>query len=294
MDYEYLDNMKAQEFGLELEFTFITREQAMRVIVNVLHDEDMIDSEGRQWDVKGDSSISSKKKINGIVYDADRSYQCEMVTPILGYQDIPLLQNIIRALKRAGADTSEKCGIHVHISADSQTPQSLRNLLNLMIQKEELIIKAFQIPDDRLFRYCAKVEEGLIEAINKNTINTVQELEDVWCVECGTRYKMLNLESLWDKKGIELRLFNSTFHAGLVRSYIVFSLALCCKAMNMSRVVPRRNKMTNERYEFRCWLNRLGLKGDEFLNCRKHLIKYLDGDSAFAQPEDHKRRRKIV
>lgn len=36
--------------------------------------------------------------------------------------------------------------------------------------------------------------------------------------------------------------------------------------------------------QYRCWLLRLGFIGDEFKNCKKHLMKALDGDCAFRAP----------
>ena len=40
------------------------------------------------------------------------------------------------------------------------------------------------------------------------------------------------------------------------------------------------------RYSFRVWLLNLGLIGDEFKNCRTHLLKHLEGDIAWRHPED--------
>ena len=40
------------------------------------------------------------------------------------------------------------------------------------------------------------------------------------------------------------------------------------------------------RYSFRVWLLNLGLIGDEFKNCRTHLLKHLDGNIAWRHPED--------
>ena len=40
------------------------------------------------------------------------------------------------------------------------------------------------------------------------------------------------------------------------------------------------------RYSFRVWLLNLGLIGEEFKNCRSHLLKHLEGDIAWRHPED--------
>lgn len=289
---EFLQAMKSQYFGIEIEFTFITRYEAESIVRNVLHSDDLIDSNGRQWDVVSDGSIVAKKRdAYGNVVSASSEYKCELNSPILGYDDIGLLQEVIRALKRGGAEASELTGIHIHVSESGHTPKSLRCLLNLFMQKEDIFVEAFQIPDNRLFRYCNKVDEGLIRVINKRKPKTLKVLEKQWNEECGSRYRMINLESFYSNKGIEFRFFNTTFHAGVVRAYIVFCLALSQKAKTMNRAVPKKSNMENNRYEFRNFLNRLYLSGDEFKTVRKHLLKHVSGDSSFHTPEDYGRRR---
>lgn len=289
---EFLDAMKNQEFGVEIEFSFITRQKAEEVLINVLENEFLIDYEGRQWQVIRDGSIVPRKRDSvGNIVDADDNYKVELVTPILGYNDIPLLQQVIRALRKAGAEPSDLCGIHIHVSEKEHTPQSLRNLLNLFTQKEDIFIEAFQIPDNRLFRYCQSIDEGLITVINKKKPKNLKELEKYWEKECGDRYRMLNLDSFFSHKGIEFRFFNSTLHAGIIKAYIVFCLALSQKAKCMNRAVPKKSAMENNRYEFRNFLNRLYLSGEEFKNVRKHLLKHCSGDSSFHTPEYYGRRR---
>lgn len=101
--------------------------------------------------------------------------------------------------------------------------------------------------------------------------------------EC--RYKWWN-ENL-DKKNkseeatYEFRLFNGTLHAGKIRSYIVLCLAISHQALTQKSASARRTHTDNEKYTFRCWLLRLGLIGEEFKNCRMHLMKALDGNSAW-------------
>lgn len=288
---EFLDAMKNQEFGVEIEFSYITRNKAEEVVEDVLHSTDLIDNYGRQWDIVRDSSIVPRRRdFLGNSVAADDDYKVELNTPIMGYDDIPLLQEVIRALRKAGAEPSDLCGIHVHVSEIGHTPQSLRNLLNLFMQKENIFVEAFNIPDNRLFRYCKRVDEGLIKIINKKKPKTLHQLNQYWS-DFEDRYRMINLDSFFSKKGIEFRFFNSTLHAGIVRAYIVFCLALSQKAKCMNRAVPKKSLMENNRYEFRNFLNRLYLSGDEFKNVRKHLLKHCSGDSSFHTPEEYGRRR---
>lgn len=299
--------MKSQTIGVEIEMTGITRDKAAEVAANFLggtikraydsYDTYKITAPDRRvWKIMSDASIITMKKAKGRLESADRSYSVELVTPILKYdEDIETLQELIRQLRRAGAvsESRFKCGIHIHIGAKDHTPNTLKNLVNLMASKEDLIYKSLEIDPTRV-RYCQKVNENLIETINKKRPKTLGQLADIWYSDYGvenrerhyhtSRYHGLNLHSTFTKGTIEFRLFNGTMHAGKIRSYIVFCLAISHQALSQKSASARRTYTDNEKYTFRCWLLRLGLIGDEFKNCRMHLMKALDGDAAWRRP----------
>ena len=162
-----------------------------------------------------------------------------------------------------------------------------------MAAKEDLIYKSLEIDPARV-RWCKKVNEDLIQAINKKKPKTLEQLANIWYSGYGfenrerhydaSRYHGLNLHSTFTKGTIEFRLFNGTLHAGKIRSYIVFCLAISHQALTQKNASAKRTNTDNEKYTFRCWLLRLGLIGDEFKNCRMHLMKALDGNSAWRNP----------
>lgn len=299
--------MKSQTIGVEIEMTGITREKAAEVVANFLggtiertydnYDTYKVTAPNRRiWKIMSDASIETMKKENGKLVSADRTYSVELVTPILRYdEDIETLQELIRKLRQAGAISESRlqCGIHIHIGAKDHSPNTLKNLVNLMASKEELIYKSLEIDLARV-RYCKKVNENLIETINKKKPKTLKALEDIWYSDYGvenrerhyhtSRYHGLNLHSTFTKGTIEFRLFNGTLHAGKIRSYIVFCLAISHQALKQKSASARRTHTDNEKYTFRCWLLRLGLIGDEFKNCRQHLMKALNGDAAWRTP----------
>lgn len=299
--------MKNQTIGVEIEMTGISRAKASEVVAKFLKGEvertyDAYDSykvtagDNRVWKLMSDASIETMKNEHGKLVEADKSYSVELVTPILTYdEDIETLQELIRQLRHAGAvsDSKYKCGIHIHIGADKHTPNTLKNLVNLIASKEDLIYKSLGIDPERL-RYCKKVNEHLIEAINQKKPKTLTQLADVWYSDYAaesrnkhyhsSRYHGLNLHSTFTRGTIEFRLFNGTLHAGKIRSYIVFCLAVSHQALNQKSASARRTHTDNEKYTFRCWLLRLGLIGDEFKNCRQHLMEALEGNSAWRNP----------
>ena len=291
---KYLQELKSQKFGIEIEFSFITRPQDRAVIRDILGNHEMLDCNGRKWSVKYDSSIGARRRnaFGGIV-NADEEYQVEFVSPILGYEDLELLLQIVGALQRAGAEPSDMTGIHIHVSEEGHTVKSLRNLLNLFMQKEILMREAFQIDKCRLDGYCRWVQAALIPQINRYKAETLEKLQNQWYGEDCDRYRMLNLCSFFDNKGIEFRMFNATLDGNVIKAYIVFCLAISQKAKTIQRAVPIKSNMENNRYEWRNFLNRLGLAGDEFKGVRKELMRYVSGDAAFHNPEEHGRHRLI-
>jgi len=102
----------------------------------------------------------------------------------------------------------------------------------------------------------------------------------------NSRYHLLNLHSVFSKGTVEIRAFNSTLHAGVLRSYLILCLAISNQALQQKSAQCRETQSSNEKYTFRTWILRLGLIGDEFKNCRSHLLSHLDGCIAWKNPED--------
>ena len=162
--------------------------------------------------------------------------------------------------------------------------------MNIIASKEDILYRALQIDPARLY-YCKKGNEKLIETINKKKPKTIEQLKDLWYAEDpnsnrnkhynSTRYHGLNLHATFTKGTVEFRLFNSTTHAGEIKAYIQFCLAVSHQALTQKSASPRRTVTDNEKYAFRCWMLRLGLIGDEFKTCRLHFLKHLEGNSAW-------------
>ena len=160
-------DMREQKFGIEIEMTGITRQRAAEVMAAYFsstfsydggsyEEYSVRDAAGRRWKVMYDSSIEAQKKGGGY---AGSEYKVEFVSPICEYADIPVIQELIRQLRHAGAVAGKNTGIHVHINAAPHDARTLRNITNIMYSKEDLIYKALQVDVEREHRYCQKVEE---------------------------------------------------------------------------------------------------------------------------------------
>jgi len=301
-----IEQMKKQTIGVEVEMNSITRRQAAKVAADFFGTgryEDTSDrngyrtwsawdADGREWKFQRDVSI-----------DGPDDEKCEMVTPILTYADMETLQELIRKLRKAGAksDSSRGCGVHIHIGAKGHTPQSLRNLANIMASHEDLLAQALNLDTYRIARYCRTVDPVFLAQLNRKKPQTMAKLADIWYTSQDaaygrdqhyndSRYHMLNLHATFTKGTVEFRLFQfdtpnaerkGGLHAGQLKSYIQLCLALSQKAKEVRTASPKPQQNENPKYAMRTWLLRLGFIGDEFKTARDLLTKRLNGDAAF-------------
>lgn len=286
--------MKDQTFGIEIEMNHISRARAAGVVaehfgtraeyVGGTYDTWRVaDSQGRYWKLVSDSSI-----------DGPYEERTEFVSPVCRWGDIETVQELVRKLRRAGAKAHSSCGIHVHIGAEAHTPKTLRNLVNIVNAKEDLLTQALQISPERRCRWCMPVDQEFLRLLNRRKPTTPEAFAQLWygtrdwqrharAHYDGTRYHLLNLHSVFQKGTIEFRAFNSTLHAGEVKAYIQLCMAISYQALKSNAASPHRPNTDNPKYTFRCWLLRLGFIGDEFKTAREHLLKYLPGNSAWRQ-----------
>lgn len=246
------------------------------------------DGQSRQWKLVRDASIQCENRSSG---PAGSTYSVEMVSPVCVYEDIVTIQELIRKLREAGAKVNNSCGIHVHVDASAHTAATLRNIVNIMAAKEDLLYKALQVNVSRE-NYCKKADTRFLGDVNRQRPRSMQELERLWYNGPSgrndhydyTRYHALNLHSVFSKGTIEFRLFNSTLHAGKIKAYIQLCLAISHQALEQKRAQPARTHSSNEKYTFRTWLLRLGMIGDEFKTARQHLLNHLEGNIAWRDP----------
>lgn len=289
--------MKNQTFGVEIELTGITRCQAANIIADYFHTTkthagtyydkyEVVDSKGRKWITMSDGSIHTEMKDGTRASDL---YSCELVTPVCRWEDIADIQEIVRQLRHKGAIANSSCGIHVHVGAERQTAKTLRNLVNIMTSKEDLLFKALGVTASREGRWCKKNETRFVDSMNSRKPQTTADIERLWYNGNSrrsshyddSRYRALNLHSLWQGKGIEFRCFNGTTHAGKIKTYIQLCLAICNQALTQNAASYKKTQTSNDKYTFRTWLLRLGMIGDEFETARKFLLENLSGDTAF-------------
>ena len=292
-------------FGIEIEMTGITRRKAAKIVaehlggsIEEVHDYyktiKITVRDGRVWKIMYDGSIKCQKRTGGQKVSANSEYSVELVSPILTYdKDMADLQEMVRKLRKAGAFSGQQncTGIHIHLDGRDHTPRSIRNFMNIIYSRNDLLYDALQI-EQRRMRYCKKIDQSLVERMNKKKPTTMKQIEDIWYQGYSerrerhyhnSRYNFLNLHSFFNGCGtVELRGFNNpNLHAGKIRSYVALSLAINHQSLIQKSASSKKPQIENPKFSMRTWLNRIGFIGDDFKNCREHLCKHLDGSAAW-------------
>ncbi len=294
---QIMTTIQNQNFGTEIELTGITRQRAAGIIAEYFGTQSYYigdgcykvwgakDRKNRVWKCERDGSIRTECRGNRFASD---EYSCEVVTPILQYEDLDDLQNIVRKLREAGAIANDSCGIHVHVDGANHTADSLINLVNLFTGRQDLFYEALQ-NQGRADRWCQKASKEMLKVMRKGD-HTKAALERVYYSGlnngyrggidhshyCHARYRGLNLHALYTKGTVEFRLFNGTTHAGKIKAYIQFCLAMSAWAINAEKVPFFKDtadftKEEKQKIMTNFLTKRLKMRGKEFATARQHL-----------------------
>jgi len=297
------DILNTIAFGVEIETVGRTRQTVASAIRAIVGGEvsggpgryAVIDAAGRTWAVVSDGSLCRVAE----------HLRAEVVTPILYAADIPQLQEVIRSIRRVGAQCDETCGIHLHLSHPNQTASTLANLAKIVYKHEDMIYAALGVVDARKARYCKPMDAGFIARIQQHAPRTDAELNCAWydhrtVTTAGrydsSRYHILNLNGYFYRGAVEIRAYAGSLHAGKVKAAILFGLALYAKALT-AKVVPLGVKRTfdpaSAKYDFRVFLvSGLKMIGAEFATTRQHLLALMPGNGAWkhGRPTTSRRR----
>lgn len=273
-------------FGVELEYGNIGREIAARAIQSVVGGTveeyyaralghtaqgwSVTQADGRKWICESDGSIS------GLGDSA------EVVSPILKLADMDQLQAVVRALRTAGALVNETTGMHVHVGCANW--QTARATVAHFAAVQDAVYASASVPERR-FQWARPLDAYKVErlvacstdaqlraAVAGRTMTVSAMRQDKYV---PARYVGLNLLPFWRQGTVEVRLFNSTTHAGKVRAAVMFALSLVAAAMNGVAPVSA----TADRAGMVRALDNLGLSDE---TVRGHFVAKWDGERTSA------------
>ena len=284
-------DLRNLKFGVELECVKRERETVARAVQSVVGGEvahvggtsdawEVRDSENRVWTVVADSSLTN----------VPANLRAEVVSPILTYDGIPEFQDVIRSVRKCGAQVDEKCGLHMHVGTEAFDGRALANLAKTFYKYEPLIIAALGVNEQRLRHYTKPLSSEFIARLEKLRTRSKIEVNRAWWSDQRPSNSLLSVEISdiehelsqvpWDRG---IRMAEATLHAGKAKATIQFCLALCAKALNSRSASSRKREFdpTSARYDMRILLIHLHMVGPEFATARKHILALMPGDSAW-------------
>lgn len=169
--------------------------------------------------------------------------QTVVSTPKLAYEDIDELMYLVGELEYRGAKGGEGCGMRLFACMKDQPTQAVQNLRNIVTGKSVLLGKALQQPFEVRAERMRPDDEGFVELFPCQLVSDLNLAEMKACIQLGC--------------------------------------AIAAQAVNQNRASAEVLRPENEKYAFRCWMIRMGLKGDDTKPMRMRFLKRLEGDASY-------------
>lgn len=164
-------------------------------------------------------------------------------TPKLAYEDIDELMYLIGELEHRGARGGEGCGMRLFACMEGHPVQAALNLRNIVTSKSVLLGKVLQQPFEAQPERMRPDDEGFVEMFPCELAADLSLAEMKACIQLGC--------------------------------------AIAAQAVNQNRASAEVLRPENEKYAFRCWMIRLGLKGPDTKPMRMRFLKRLEGDASY-------------
>ena len=169
--------------------------------------------------------------------------------------------------------TPEPVSLTVEVPTTNHTGSSIRNLINLLYTRADLLNKALGTG----FR----VDTGLTEALkDEASILTKESLLAAIAAYENEHGKAIDGLTITQER-ITFGTLPETNDAEVLRTFTVLCGMMNKQALDQKRIQAKKVNEENEKYALRIWLTRLGMNGPEYKDARRILMANLTGNSAF-------------
>ena len=175
----------------------------------------------------------------------------------------------------------EATSLTVSLPASRHTGATLRNLINLLFTRADLLNKALGTS----FR----VEEGLTDFLrDESGLHTAEDIRKAVAAYEEEHGKAIDGLVLEPEKIIFSGL-PATDNPTALKAFTNLCALMNKQALKQNRIQAKSVREENEKYALRIWLVRLGMNGPEYKEDRKLLMENLSGHCAFRTEENRKR-----
>ena len=181
----------------------------------------------------------------------------------------------------AEAGTPEPISLTVEVPMTNHTGSSIRNLINLVYTRADLLNKALGTS----FR----VDAGLIQALkDEASILTKESLLAAIAAYEDEHSKAIDGLAITQER-ITFGTLPETNDAEVLRTFTILCGMMNKQALDQKRIQAKTVNEENEKYALRIWLTRLGMNGPEYKEARRILMANLTGHSAFRTEAEKER-----
>ena len=223
----------------------------------------------------GVPSFAYQIKTEGETYTIDKSGKITNVEGIeLELEDIlnPIIEEKTNEVNEEQTEEIQNAPFEIAITMEGHTGITLRNLINMIYSKQELIRKSLGISEDI-------INEDFVKGINEVEIHTLEEFkkeaDNIGKDNCN------GIEFDFENKRISFKFINEEADTEKIKAYTQFIELLAQSAKELKHASAKVSVTDNPKFTFRVFLIRLGMVGDEYKTARKILLKNLEGNAAF-------------
>lgn len=184
----------------------------------------------------------------------------------------PIVQEETIEVTEEQTEKIQNAPFEIAIPMEGYTGITLRNLINMIYSKQELIQKSLGISG-----YI--INEDFVKGINEAEIHTLEEFKRE--VDNIGKDNCKGIEFDWGNKKISFKFINKEADAEKIKAYTQFIELLDQSAKELKHASAKVSITDNPKFTFRVFLIRLGMVGDKYKTTRKILLKNLEGNAAF-------------
>ena len=160
----------------------------------------------------------------------------------------------------------------IAITMEDHTGITLRNLINMIYSKQELIQKSLGISE-------SIINEDFVKGANEAKVETLEDFKRV--VDNIGKDNCKGIEFDFENKKISFKFMNEEADEKILEAYTQFIELLDQSAKELKHASAKVSVTDNPKFTFRVFLIRLGMIGNEYKVTRKILLKNLEGNAAF-------------
>lgn len=168
--------------------------------------------------------------------------------------------------------------IAVKFPLEGHSTLSLRNLINMLYSKQNLLMLAFktEVPF---------MDDTFAEDLGKEKINTVEDFKAALEKLGADRCPGLTFD--FSEKTLTFKLDGINPEPDIVNAFTEFTALINTLAKTLKRASFKQAQEENPKYALRTWLIRLGMNGEKYKATRKAMLAHLGGSSAFRTVREH-------